>query len=146
MDKIEFRIWDKDDSYMLTYENYNPDEYFFQFDNFGKVEVYKANKPSSYPDEGIGYDKLNNIEVMRTTGLLDCEGKEIYEGDILTCEGGYEAPEGEDSHEEPAVVQWSETKLQWVAQCICHCEEWDLVEFDYEKIIGNIYENPELLK
>lgn len=137
MDKIEFRIWDKDDSYMLTYENYNTDEYFFQFDNFGKVEVYKANIPSSYPDEGIGYDKLTNIEYMRCTGVLDSNSKEIYEGDIVFDEDG--------EYSKTCIIIWDDELAGFLGRAIEDSDTYSMQEIDGE-IIGNIYENPELLK
>jgi hypothetical protein len=75
--------------------------------------------------------------VMQFTGLHDKNGKEIYEGDILQCEywlyGTGEVMRlcGEVIYDAP----W------WLVN-------WDYKWHDYESIevIGNIRENPELLK
>jgi len=75
----------------------------------------------------------------------DWKGKEIYEGDIFVCEGGYEVPEGETEHNEPMKVVFKEG--QWVAECLCGCsDEYPLYECDIDHIIGNIYENAELME
>lgn len=80
------------------------------------------------------------------TGLLDKNGKEIYEGDIVTCEGGYDYPEGQVAEcENPRIVRWNPAMLQFVAACDDCRDEIPLHEYDLNKIISNIHENPELL-
>lgn len=69
------------------------------------------------------------------TGVLDNNGVEVYEGDIIR---------KETSHEDftCAEVKWysQENDFDW--------DGWsnDKFEFYNFEIIGNIYENPELLK
>jgi uncharacterized phage protein (TIGR01671 family) len=87
------------------------------------------------------------IPVMQSTGLLDKNGKEIFEGDIIKLHwpnryGVY-------------AVEWStlswhlrNKKGLWVASggTIIQ-DEWDIKNPALENfsVIGNIYENPELL-
>jgi len=88
----------------------------------------------------FGNDYGGRIEIMQYTGLKDKNGKEIYEGDIASCvyngnsniytvvfdlsELDYKATNGKKNYGE---------NFQYMP---C-CEEIE--------IIGNIYENPELL-
>lgn len=76
------------------------------------------------------------------TGLLDKNGKEIYEGDILQ---GYETTDGYgNGFHYQGKVFWNENEGKW---SITDDEDtWDLYDYQFEKIIGNVYENPELLK
>jgi len=86
-------------------------------------------------DSGVGqwYDDSNKI--MQSTGLLDKNGKEIYEGDILALtdlDGSY-----------PYTVKWVNSGLVAVRDDgLINCLNDSGVEYE---IIGNIYENPELL-
>lgn len=95
-------------------------------------------------DGGIEYAVDDNT-LGQFTGLHDKNGKEIYEGDILSCEGGQEIMEGSiEDCEDFRVVEWSDN-LQWIVFCKFCRDSIPLYEFSYEEIIGNIYENPELL-
>lgn len=94
-------------------------------------------------DKSMTYDtcpcKNESGTMMQFTGLLDCKGKEIYEGDIV------EIPYQTDDIEcIQRVVFWDDARA-----CFSTAQEED----DYDdlmdkgiKVIGNIYENPELLK
>jgi hypothetical protein len=74
--------------------------------------------------------------LMQFTGLKDKNGKEIYEGDIVSDDASnriviYQAPE--------FVLKRTVKANTWI-RFICHPEA-----NQYQEVIGNIYENPELL-
>ena len=69
-------------------------------------------------------------EVMQFTGLLDKNRNEIYEGDIV-------------KHSE----HWADRRMISEATMIYpwYCGDWSVEPEDCE-VIGNIYENPELIE
>ena len=84
--------------------------------------------------------------VGQYTGLKDKNGKEIYEGDVVTaCWYDYEEP----NHDMTGVVEFTQG---WMAYWIADYENKEFSEINgcgyYSwtiEVIGNIYENPELL-
>lgn len=91
--------------------------------------------------EGNEWIVNNDLSLMQSTGLTDKNGKEIFGGDILKVTDKYSWLE---------VVSFSEKKAMFVSKEIGFPESplWELfntVLFKIE-IIGNIYENPELLE
>ena len=77
------------------------------------------------------------VELMQFTGLHDKNGKEIYEGDIVN-----------PNSNNPRKVYWEDNTLSWL--CVDGAGDGDVDSLDYLKqydleVIGNIYENPELL-
>lgn len=89
----------------------------------------------STPDEP---DFNKNGGLMQFTGLHDKNGKEIWEGDII-------------SHDKTrgVVVVWNEEIAGWDVEFQDNYKTWGSLPdfFPGEiQIIGNIYENPELLK
>lgn len=82
----------------------------------------------------------NDIHLMQSTGLKDKNGKEIFEGDIVDYKG------------REAVVKWHGSYASFIYRFVDGLQErvseWDplfLACYHFE-IIGNIYENPELLE
>lgn len=83
-------------------------------------------------------DEYELIAKCRFTGLPDKNNTEIYEGDIVKSWIFVdELPSGE--------TQWEECEKPYVINWINEIGGFDLNEDKYE-IIGNIYENPELLE
>ena len=77
----------------------------------------------------------NDIHLMQSTGLFDKNGKEIFEGDIVSI----------DTDEFGLLVVKYETGIYWLTedeQCVEHLSDY----YKYVSVIGNVYENPELLE
>ena len=82
----------------------------------------------------------NKYKLMQYTGLKDKNGKEIYEGDIVSL--FYETQISE--------VRFNSKYGCWEVkvQLSIHSQGWDLLgnHLGESEVIGNIYENPELLE
>ena len=75
------------------------------------------------------------------TGLLDKNGKEVYEGDIIRIKPNPKDYGGYKGHNYIELVFWNDEEACYD---IAIDRTWLLLKSDIE-IIGNIYENPELI-
>lgn len=110
-----------------------------------KFRAWDEPSMSMIEDADIKQAKFYNQPLMQFTGLHDINGKEIYEGDISTTEG-IDAIVGE--------VRWNKKGFWdiWLHKENCFetsmmcSDDFDIPINKHTKVIGNIYENSELLK
>lgn len=124
---MRFRVWDKREKRM----NYNVR--VTTTDDYKKVEAVN--------DYHIWKELYKGqYELMQSTGLVDENGGEIFEGDILTDEGSFEN-DGWDY----ATIEFDETDytyyLDWKNEEICQ----SITECKNYSVAGSIYENKDLL-
>lgn len=134
MREIKFRVWDKQEKRMYDdlrsditlICDYESARLVFGDDFHDDFSVYSTNK----------------IELMQFTGLKDMTGKDIFEGDIIR--GSYD--QYGDKIEQTREVKYDEQMQLMPFHDIVgyDCELW-MDEATYE-VIGNVYENPDLLK
>ena len=86
---------------------------------------------------------LPNVELMQYTGLKDKNGKEIYEGDIVKYKFSYDT---RLKHISP--VKFLETEASFGIKDIYGNEIplYTISANNYFEVIGNIYENKNLLE
>lgn len=133
MREIKFRAWldqsgwsDEPEIGMLTFEQLRSRYEGEMTDMFGDLD----------------------IKLMQYTGLKDKSGKEIYEGDIVKEESG-----------DFWIIEFGKLPLGKAGDCVCtyrafyakalheHRQQYDCIEpAEWQEVIGNIYENKELLK
>lgn len=81
----------------------------------------------------------NDLNLMQSTGLKDKEGTEVFEGDIL---------HHQIQTEYTFIVKYDKDKGRWYGDGLSRTYRIDITKefLPYYKVIGNIYENPELLE
>lgn len=134
-DRFKFRVWLPFEKRMITTDN----ESFFALNQHGSLLKINDKNEAFFARIGHTFSKEN---IMQCTGLKDKNGKLIYEGDIIR-----------DEHSEAvAIIEW----LSYAYSLMAHVRGMDdylpLEDICYAlevatpfEVIGNIYENKELL-
>lgn len=102
------------------------------------TDIVNCTEISENTGMGVRYDIIPET-VGQYTGLTDKNGTKIFEGDIIK----YKTV---SYYFENLVVAWSFDYVRWIVCNDIKCQKYPMdINFEYE-IIGNIYNNPELLK
>jgi uncharacterized phage protein (TIGR01671 family) len=135
MREIKFRAWIKPTAHMISVDLLK-----FEKGNI-VIEKHRAGEQPPFDIETrwtitdkLDADGQHDCYLMQFTGLKDKNGKEIYEGDILS---------DHKSSSTRTVVEFNDARFGFRFS-----ETWfDLSRLPSdEKVIGNIYQNPDLLK
>ena len=140
MREIKFRAWDKNTKIMIPWDHLVKSRISFRTFRWALVS-----------------ENSENIELMQYTGLKDKYGVEIYEGDIEQAENGdknvivFLLKAGTYCVMPMDIYLNNDYQNEAFSQEFMYGFGYDLF-FDnltpgkYLNVIGNIYENPELLK
>lgn len=124
MRDIKFRCWDTENKQMLKVQELDFEDTFYG----GRLSI----RTDQYND----YFDIEDMILMQYTGLKDRNGKEIYEGDIV-----YIMPE-----DERGIIRWDNETARYVViydNIISDFDNWYGKDLE---VIGNEFDNPELLE
>lgn len=142
--EIKFRAWDKvHECYLYDVQG--------AYDTLSGCVKYENGENAVYDEECFaGFLDNDQYVVEQYTGLTDKNGQKIYEGDILR------VTTGEDGESYVAIVKWfgDEDYPAFDLEGIPAAWNYDANAFatifqsgvETCEVIGNIFENPELLE
>ena len=132
---IKFRAWDTEAGKMIYTPNETPHDATKETDCYYIGWTSLTGTWQMYCESNGRIRDIDNL--MQYTGEKDIDGREIYEGDIINIRGG--SKDGE-----LAEVQFHHAEFE------LHFEDDTADNLAYGiynlKIVGNIYETPEILK
>ena len=120
MREIKFRAWNKQKKEMMKVSSISLENKEIAVKDFGTYHFFR----------------IKDIELMQYTGLKDKNGKEIYEGDIVVLNN--------IENDNMCIVRYEHSSYR--------LEGWSLredlsnVEGRFLEVVGNIYENKNLLE
>ena len=141
----KFRVWDRKDKTLKEVQE-------IRWDRDGRIIHLVLDNKDLTSDKITKYG-ISNVKMMQYTGLKDCEGQEIYEGDVVEVD--------------TLAIEHYNKKVKGEIKKVdgCYTVEFFQPVYDVEKeinrnrlylkcftinraakIIGNKYENPELLE
>ncbi len=119
----KFRAWDKRNNEMRVVEAINFNRGEFESIGYGITSLCGADE----------------IKLMQSTGLFDKNGKEVFVGDIIKCTRGC-------LHEVYIEKEYGGTYIGGMPAIYLKGIREGYAWTGDEKIIGNVYQNPELLE
>lgn len=127
MREIKFRAWDSEKKQMWTdvLSEMGENEYYNNAISMWQIGRAMENGES-----------IPRLEFMQYTGLLDRNSKEIYEGDVIK----YMPPCDDEAPLKKDVVSYCDDR------CWYEIEDYPLVALEEIEVIGNKFQNPELLE
>lgn len=123
----KFRAWDTTNKEMFKDT--------FAITESGQVVVVDQSSVFVSPD----YVFVDHLVVMQSTGLVDKNSKEIFEGDVVDYKG------------RKAIIKWHGSYASFIYRFVDELKErvseWHplFLAYYHFEVIGNIYENKELL-
>lgn len=131
-DRFKFRVWNKEEKRFINFGDMPNREIEFNFDpkdNYFLIEC----DPGKY-------------NIQQHTGIFDINDKPIYEGDIV------ETWKFKTDITQLSVIVWNEARCGFRLYDIdkylrdIHNSPQSMVNVTTIEVVGNVYENPELLE
>lgn len=126
----KFRAWDKEGNRMIL------PKYLQSIDLLREQVTERTKSNYTFTSHSIPFDK---VELMQSTGLKDKNGKEVFVGDIIKCTRGC-------PHEVYLEKEYGGTYVGGMPAIYLKGIKEGYAWTGAEEILGNIYENPELLE
>jgi hypothetical protein len=133
MRKIKFRAWLKEDKKMVNIETMDFTDKSIQY--LKKSEIINAHL--------LRRVSFDDVELMQYTGVKDKNGKEIYEGDIIKYKFPYDR---RIKHISPVFYMESQASYGVLDIYKNEIPLYTISTNNYFEVIGNIYENKNLLE
>lgn len=131
----KFRAWLKTKKQMVETDDLLNIDY--EYNEVQTQEVYFVN---GLPDDrDLESFSFEDVILMQSTGLKDKNGKEVFVGDIIKCTRGC-------PHEVYLEKEYGGTYIGGMPAIYLKGIREGYAWTEHEEIIGNIYENPEILK
>ena len=141
MRKIKFRAWDKKSKKMRQVTEIVFNTGFYMEKNDNSVKLIWVKGQDIIENKEIQMQREKDYILMQYTGLKDKNGVEIYEGDIVA-ERGHYCNSDKIIYQK---IQWKENYSCWLRGEYQRLTPKNIKQYQIE-VVGNIYDNPDLLK